>query len=121
MSKNKQCASCSYIAQDENRAVSYTHLDVYKRQGLSNLAGSFFSGYVSTGSFNRTGVNYESGAKTPMAAVFAGLLLILVVVLVAPYAEYLPQAAMAGAVSYNHLDVHKRQLISRTKKTPGKV
>nr|QTX12684.1 hypothetical protein J1836_000045 [Thiothrix fructosivorans] len=31
-----------------------------------------FSGYVSTGSFNRTGVNYESGAKTPMAAVFAG-------------------------------------------------
>ena len=57
-------------------------------QGLSNISGAFFSGYVSTGSFNRTGVNYEAGAKTPMAAVFAGVLLIFVVVLVAPYAAY---------------------------------
>jgi hypothetical protein len=41
-------------------------------QGLSNIAGSFFSGYVATGSFNRSGVNYEAGARTPLAAVFAG-------------------------------------------------
>ncbi|MEZ5480505.1 MAG: SulP family inorganic anion transporter, partial [Thiolinea sp.] len=67
-------------------------------QGLSNLAGSFFSGYVSTGSFNRTGVNYESGARTPMAAVFAGVLLMFIVVLVAPLAAYLPKAAMAGVL-----------------------
>ena len=55
-------------------------------QGLSNLAGSFFSGYVATGSFNRSGLNYAAGARTPLAAVFAGLLLIVVVVLVAPLA-----------------------------------
>ncbi len=65
-------------------------------QGLSNLAGSFFSGYVATGSFNRSGLNYQAGAKTPMAAVFAGSLLIIIVVLVAPLAAYLPNAAMAG-------------------------
>jgi len=41
-------------------------------QGLSNLLGSFFSAYVATGSFNRSGVNYDAGAKTPLAAVFAG-------------------------------------------------
>jgi hypothetical protein len=34
-------------------------------QGLSNLFGSFFSGYVATGSFNRSGVNFAAGAKTP--------------------------------------------------------
>ena len=41
-------------------------------QGLSNIAGSFFSGYVATGSFNRSGLNYQAGAKTPLAAAFAG-------------------------------------------------
>ncbi len=67
-------------------------------QGLSNIAGSFFSGYVATGSFNRSGLNYEAGARTPLAAMFAGLLLIFIVVLVAPLAAYLPKAAMAGVL-----------------------
>ncbi len=65
-------------------------------QGLSNLFGAFFSGYVATGSFNRSGLNYQAGAKTPLAAVFAGVLLMGVVVVVAPLAAYLPNAAMAG-------------------------
>ncbi|KAA3626988.1 MAG: SulP family inorganic anion transporter [Proteobacteria bacterium] len=65
-------------------------------QGLSNIFGSFFSGYVATGSFNRSGVNYQAGAQTPLAAVFAGLLLIVIVLLVAPLVAYLPNAAMAG-------------------------
>ena len=67
-------------------------------QGLSNIAGSFFSGYVATGSFNRSGLNYEAGAKTPLAAVFAGGLLMGIVLLVAPLAAYLPNAAMAGVL-----------------------
>jgi len=65
-------------------------------QGLSNLAGSFFSGYVATGSFNRSGVNYEAGARTPLAAIFAAFMLMAIVLLVAPYAAFLPKAAMAG-------------------------
>lgn len=67
-------------------------------QGLSNIAGAFFSGYVATGSFNRSGVNFEAGARTPLAAVLAGLLLMAVVLLVAPLASYLPKAAMAGVL-----------------------
>jgi len=67
-------------------------------QGLSNIAGSFFSGYVATGSFNRSGVNYEAGARTPLAAVFAGFMLMVIVLLVAPLASYLPKAAMAGVL-----------------------
>jgi len=65
-------------------------------QGLSNLFGSFFSGYVATGSFNRSGVNYAAGAKTPIAAMLAGMFLLVLVLLVAPWALYLPNAAMAG-------------------------
>jgi hypothetical protein len=59
------------------------------RQGLSNIAGGFFSGYVVTGSFNRSGLNCQAGAKLPLIAFFAGLLLMRIVVLVAPLAaEY---------------------------------
>jgi SulP family sulfate permease len=65
-------------------------------QGLSNIAGSFFSSYVATGSFNRSGLNYEAGAKTPLAAMIGGAALLAVIVLVAPLAAYLPNAAMAG-------------------------
>lgn len=84
-------------------------------QGLSNIVGSFFSSYVATGSFNRSGVNYEAGARTPLAAAFAGLLLMAVMLVVAPYAAYLPNAAMAGIlflVAYGLIDFHHiRQII----------
>ena len=65
-------------------------------QGLSNIVGSFFSGYVATGSFNRSGLNYQAGAKTPMAAIFGGSILIILGVLVAPLTAYLPNAVMSG-------------------------
>ena len=65
-------------------------------QGLSNLIGSFFSSYVATGSFNRSGANYDAGAQTPLAAALAGVLLIAIVLLVAPLTSFLPKAAVAG-------------------------
>jgi SulP family sulfate permease len=86
-------------------------------QGLSNLVGSFFSGYVATGSFNRSGLNYTAGAKTPVAAITAGVLLAAIVVLVAPFAAYLPNAAMAGVlflVAWGLIDFHHISQIIRT-------
>ena len=65
-------------------------------QGLSNIVGSFFSSYVATGSFNRSGANYDAGARTPLAAALAGVILILLVLLVADLTSYLPRAAVAG-------------------------
>ena len=65
-------------------------------QGLSNIVGSFFSSYVATGSISRSAVNAQSGARTPVAAILAGTLLMGVVVLVAPLLAYLPMSAMAG-------------------------
>ena len=67
-------------------------------QGLANLTGSFFSGYPSSGSFTRSGVNYEAGAQTPLAAVFASLLLMAILFFVAPVVAYLAVAAMAGVL-----------------------
>ena len=88
-------------------------------QGLSNMIGSFFSAYVATGSFNRSGVNYEAGAKTPLAAAMAGVILIGVLLLVAPWAAYLPTAAMAGIlmlVAFGIIDFHSMKVIQKTSK-----
>jgi len=65
-------------------------------QGLSNIVASFFSGYPVSASFNRSGLNYEAGARTPLAAAFSSLFLIVVLIGVAPLMAYLPTASMAA-------------------------
>jgi len=88
-------------------------------QGMSNIAGSFFSSYAGSGSFTRSGVNYSSGAQTPMSAIFAAIFLMIIVLLVAPYMAYLPIAAMGGVillVAYNLIDLkHIRHILSSSK------
>jgi SulP family sulfate permease len=93
-------------------------------QGLSNIVGSFFSAYASSGSFNRSGVNYEAGARTPLASVFATVFLILVLLLVAPLAAYLPNAAMAGIlflVAWGLIDFHHIGHIWHTSKAESAI
>ena len=93
-------------------------------QGLSNIVGAFFSAYASSGSFNRSGVNYEAGAKTPLASIFASLFLILVLLLVAPLAAYLPTAAMAGIlflVAWGLVDFHHFHSIWQTSKAESAI
>lgn len=67
-------------------------------QGLSNMGGSFFSAYLGSGSFTRSALNYESGARTPMAAIFASLFLFIILMVIAPYIVYIPIPAMAGLI-----------------------
>jgi sulfate permease, SulP family len=86
-------------------------------QGLSNIVGSFFSAYASSGSFNRSGVNYEAGARTPLASIFASVFLVVVLLVVAPLAAYLPNAAMAGIlflVAWGLIDFHHIEHIAHT-------
>ncbi len=93
-------------------------------QGLSNIVGSFFSSYAGSGSFTRTGVNYEAGAKTPMSAIFAAISLMLIILLIAPLTAYLPMPAMAGVillVAYNLVDFHHISKILRISKSETSV
>lgn len=92
-------------------------------QGLSNVAGAFFSAYTSSGSFNRSGVNYASGAQTPLAAAMSAVFLLLIALLAAPLAAYLPVPAMAailfivawGLIDFQHIEEiirrHRRERI----------
>jgi SulP family sulfate permease len=85
-------------------------------QGLSNLAGAFFSAYPSSGSFNRSGVNYEAGARTPLAAVFSAVLLVAVLIVVSPLAAWLPLAVMAAllfVVAWGLIDIAEMRRVLR--------
>ncbi|MBL8058560.1 MAG: STAS domain-containing protein [Anaerolineales bacterium] len=68
-------------------------------QGLANIACGLFSGYPVCGSFTRSAVNVEAGARSAVAGVFSGLLALAVVLLLAPLAAYIPLAALAGVVA----------------------
>lgn len=69
-------------------------------QGLSNFIGGFFSCYAGSGSFTRSALNAEAGAKTPLSAVFSAIVLLVLLALLARYVRYVPQPAMAGIIIY---------------------
>ncbi|MEO5766560.1 MAG: SulP family inorganic anion transporter [Casimicrobiaceae bacterium] len=89
-------------------------------QGLSNIMGSLFSAYATSGSFTRSGLNYDAGARTPLAAVLAATFLGVIVLFVAPLAAYLPVAAMGGIlmmVAYSLIDADAIRMVVRTSPT----
>jgi SulP family sulfate permease len=86
-------------------------------QGLANIVGAFTSSYPTSGSFNRTGANYEAGARTPLACVFSGILLLIILLVVRPLATYLPVASMAAVlfiIAWGLIDVRAMRRVFRT-------
>ena len=93
-------------------------------QGLSNIVGSFFSCYAGSGSFTRSGINYASGAKTPISAIFASLILMIIVVFIAPLAAFLPLPAVAGVivlVGWDLIDFHYMRHVQKASRRDNAV
>ena len=93
-------------------------------QGLSNIAASFFSGYPSSASFNRSGLNYEAGARTPLAAVLSAPFLVALIFLLAPLISYLPVASMAALlfmVAWGLFDVAAIRAVMRASRNEAGV
>ncbi len=93
-------------------------------QGFSNIVGSFFSSYASSGSFTRSALNYSAGAKTPMAAVFSAIGVAIILLTAASLAAYLPIASMAGIlllVAYKMVDFRAIKTILITSRTDAAV
>lgn len=86
-------------------------------QGLSNLVGGFFSCYLSCGSLNRSLPNYEAGARTPLAAVFSAIFLMILVLVSAPVLSEIPMAGISGLlllVAWSLLDIPRWTRLIRT-------
>ncbi|MDA2935236.1 SulP family inorganic anion transporter [Acidobacteria bacterium AH-259-D05] len=82
-------------------------------QGLANLVAGFFSGYPCAGSFSRSAVNFKSGARTSMSAIFSGLFVLIATFFLAPLAAYLPRAALAGVLMVTAYGMIDREEIAR--------
>ncbi len=67
-------------------------------QGLASVAAGFFGGMPATGAIARTAVNVRAGARTRMASIVHGLLLLVVVLVGAAVVSRIPLAALAGVL-----------------------
>ncbi|HYG65966.1 MAG TPA: C4-dicarboxylic acid transporter DauA [Thermoanaerobaculia bacterium] len=65
-------------------------------QGLGNIAAPFFGGIAATGAIARTATNVRSGARSPLAAAFHALFVLVSVLALAPVLGYLPMASLAA-------------------------
>ncbi len=107
------------IAREISRQ-SGERLDVNQElvgQGIANITAGLFSGYACSGSFTRSAVNYQSGARSQMSSVFGGLFVLAGVLAFGPQAAYLPKAALAGlimVIAYRMVDWHGVRRVIRT-------
>ena len=67
-------------------------------QGLANIACGILSGFPCSGSFNRSALTFKAAARTPMASVISGVVVLLAMLFLGPLASFLPRAALAGVL-----------------------
>lgn len=77
-------------------------------QGLANIVTPLFGGFAATGAIARTATNVRHGGNSPIAAIVHSVFLLLVIMILAPCAEYIPLSSLAAilfVVAYNMSDV----------------
>ncbi len=67
-------------------------------QGLANILGSVAQSYPISGSFSRSAVNLQSGARTGLSSVFTGVAVAIALLLFTPLLYHLPQATLAAII-----------------------
>jgi SulP family sulfate permease len=67
-------------------------------QGLANIIGGFTQAFPVSGSFSRSAVNFNAGAKTGMAAVITALFVLIALLFLTPLLYHLPQAVLAAII-----------------------
>ena len=65
-------------------------------EGLANVGSGLFKGIPGSGSITRSAINVQAGARTQWSGIFSAAAVALIVVLFAPYAQFIPKACLAG-------------------------
>ena len=90
-------------------------------QGLSNMGSGLVQGIPVSTSLSASSLNDESGAKTPVASLTTGVLIILTLLLLAPVFSSLPKAVLAAliidAVVFGMMDVPEMRRLHRVART----
>jgi SulP family sulfate permease len=78
-------------------------------EGLANFTGSFFQCFPGSGSLTRSAINQQVGAASQWSGVWSAAAVALIMVVFAPYARFIPRAALAGILmvsAYKMVDWH---------------
>jgi SulP family sulfate permease len=89
-------------------------------QGMANIACGLLSGYACSGSFTRSSLNYQSGARTQISGVFCGVFVLVGILVFGPAAAFLPRAALAGmimVIAYRMVDWRGVRRVLRTSRS----
>lgn len=92
--------------------------------GAANVAGSLFQGIPASGSFSRSAVGVQAGARTPMAGIVAALLVGLTLLFLTELFRPLPIPALAAIImvsAFGLIDVAEVRYLFRTKQRDGYV
>ena len=79
-------------------------------QGIANITSPVFGGIPATGAIARTATNIRSGARSPVSGMVHALTLLVILLVAAPLASYIPLTALAAVlfvVAYNMGEWHE--------------
>jgi len=89
-------------------------------QGIGNSIGAIFGGLPGAGATIRTVVNIQSGGKTRLSGMIAGIVLLLILLVLSPLASKIPAAVLAGilvTVGIGVMDYKGLNVISKIPRT----
>lgn len=89
-------------------------------QGIANIGSACFGGLPATGAIARTATNIRSGARSPIAGILHAVFLLLMMLIVAPLAQWLPLASLAAIlviVALNMSEIENFKFIFKAPKS----
>ena len=87
-------------------------------QGISNIVSPLFGGIAATGAIARTATNIKCGARTPVAGMIHALTLLLIILVAAPLAKFIPLATLSAVLVNVALNMGEWHNFSRLAKWP---
>ena len=86
-------------------------------QGIANMITPLFGGIPATGAIARTATNIKNGAVSPFSGVIHGIVVLLILVIFAPYASHIPLASLAPILMIVAWNMSERHIFSHIVKT----
>lgn len=86
-------------------------------QGLGNIAAAFCGGYPVSGSLGRSALGERAGARTRMAGILGGVMMLLTLLTLGPLLNHTPVASLAGllfVIAYDLVDIERIRSIGRS-------
>ena len=88
-------------------------------QGVANIVSPLFGGIAATGAIARTATNVKSGARTPVAGMVHAVTLLVIILLAAPLAKFVPLATLSAVLVNVALHMGEWHNFARLRKWPG--